>query len=509
MHTSRKALAALGISALAAGTFLATTPAHATGLGWTADQWDTKTLVDFNGDGGPDTVKSEGKSWKPATKTEITCKVRFDVSDGYGYVREYVIKHNAATLGRDPEKIQCPEIHEAATIPGTNKFGAVIRASKFYTLPNGADYALVDFSGTVHAGGTAKHLPTANSYGFMDLNQDGISDMIVQELDNNSWGRIGLVGRDGNVSKWLVVQNGVYGVYDFDPTVRGVEVLVHQTDPVPGVKCINKGHCLALFSPKTWSYRAVPEVATLLQDRNFITRGYHKDANGDGFVDIQVRDVQNNDEPVHFLNDGKGNFTRQNVEKPTGPAPVARRDYVVMYEKYGRSADINVLGNDKYTGPVKISFNTLKPGKTHHTPDGRFRVTPDNKVEYTRTDLRPGTDLTYYTITDRWGRKHQSKLVIKWQRTAASAPIARNDRVRMYPGRFDVAGINVLRNDKNASAVKVSITKHPKVGTAEVMRNGRIRYNRKGKPVKNDVFEYKITDAQGRSSTARVAIDVE
>lgn len=509
MHSSRKTLAALGISALTAGTFLAATPAHADGLGWTADQWDTKTVVDFNSDGGPDTVKSAGKSDKPATDTEITCKVRFDVSDGYGYVRKYVVKHNATALGWDPQKIGCPAIHDAGTIPGTNKFGAVIRASKFHTLPGGADYALIDFNGKVHAGGSASYLKSANSYNFMDLNQDGISDMVVQELDNNSWGRLGLVGKDGNVTKWLVVQNGVYGVYDFDPTTPGVEVLMHQTDPVPGVKCVNKGNCLALFSPRTWTYRAVPEVADLLQGRRYITRGYHKDANGDGFVDIQVRDIENDNKPVHFLNDGKGNFTRQEVEKPSGPAPVARRDYVVMYEKYGKSAAINVLGNDSYTGPVKISFNKLQPGKTHHTPDGRFRVTPDNKVEYTRTDMRPGTDLTYYTITDRWGRKHQSKLVVKWHRTAASAPIARNDRVRMYPGRFDVAGINVLRNDKNANAVTVTITKHPKVGTAEVMKHGRIRYNRKGKPVKNDVFEYKITDKQGRSSTARVAIDVE
>lgn len=195
--------------------------------------------------------------------------------------------------------------------------------------------------------------------------------------------------------------------------------------------------------------------------------------------------------------------------KPVGNGPQARRDFVVMYEKHGRTATIDVLANDKFTGPVKISFNTFKPGQSHSTGRGYFSVTGDNKVHYKRGELAPGIDLTYYTITDQWGRKHQSKLVIKWVRTKASAPIARNDRVRMYPGRFDVAGINVQRNDKTPSWMKVSIVKHPKIGKAEVMKNGRIRYSRKGKPVKNDVFYYKITDGQGRSSVARVAIDVE
>lgn len=195
--------------------------------------------------------------------------------------------------------------------------------------------------------------------------------------------------------------------------------------------------------------------------------------------------------------------------KPVGNGPHARRDFVVVYEKNGRTAVFDILKNDTFTGPVKISFNTKKPGEFHTTGRGQFHITKNNKIMYKRDDVSPGLDLTYYTITDQWGRKHQSKLVVKWHRTKATAPIARNDRVRMYPGRFDVAGINVQRNDRAPSWMKVSIVKHPKIGKAEVMKNGRIRYSRKGKPVKNDVFYYKITDGQGRSSVARVAIDVE
>lgn len=507
--TSHKLAAALGMSAITAGLLLAAPPANASGLGWAADQWQTKTLVDFNFDRKPDTVKDTGDKAVKVTDTEITCKVEFKISDGYSHFREYTLQHSAAAEGLKPEQVRCPSVHAAGSVPEGYAKGAIIRAHRALKLPGGADYAVLDFKGKLHPGGKAKWLKTANNYDFMDLNQDGISDLIVKELDPKSWGRIGIMGKDGNVKKWQVVQNGVYGVADFDPTVRGVEVLVHQTDPVPGVKCINKGNCIALFSPHTWTYRAVPNVAKFLKGSRHITRGYHKDVNGDGLADIQVRLNGGSDKVVSFLNDGRGNFALPPKTKPTGPAPVANRDYVVMYEKYGVTAAIDVLANDKFTGPVKISFNTLKPGEGQSTWRGQFTVTKDNKIHYKRHDTRPGLDLTYYTITDQWGRKHQSKLVVNWQNVKSPAPIARNDRVRMYPGTFDVAGINVLRNDKNTSRVSVGIVKYPKVGRVEVMKNGRIRYDRKGKPVKNDVFYYKITDTQGRSSVARVAIDVE
>lgn len=93
--------------------------------------------------------------------------------------------------------------------------------------------------------------------------------------------------------------------------------------------------------------------------------------------------------------------------------------------------------------------------------------------------------------------------------TAGPAVDARDDRVVMTHRVHEIGDIPVLRNDKHAKGAKVTIVTPPTVGTAKVLDNGRIHYDRRGKGTQTDVLTYKVTAPNGTTDTARLVITVK
>lgn len=81
-----------------------------------------------------------------------------------------------------------------------------------------------------------------------------------------------------------------------------------------------------------------------------------------------------------------------------------------------------------------------------------------------------------------------------------------NDAVVMTAGVHESGDVPVLANDPGAAGAHVSIVKKPRVGTAQVLPDGRIRYQRVGKGLRPDRLVYRITDARGRTATATLKI---
>lgn len=350
---------------------------------------------------------------------------------------------------------------------------------------------------------------------FVELNGDKRSDLIRTDWVANSgevsWSpkRIHwtLTGPDGEPAVGKVYETRGSGMTaaDFDPTTPGDELLIPwgETKSVDGknvqTRCelqVVRGGTNITAYPLKGIVHCNPADSVALDTDNdgridTLEVTWHDDTYF-GIPEYKTR---------HRFNE-RGEFGERAVVSPN--PPVAESDYVKMSFQWGLEGRIPVLRNDKNIGGGRMTIET-PPSHGDVSIDG-------DRIVYTRTHMKPGWDSLVYKVTTSDGQSTTAKLRIEMVGNPPSKDpnvrnVAKNDRVRMYPGSFEVADINVLRNDKVYGVVKVSVDTPPKIGTAVALDNGRIRYDRRGKGYGTDRFTYTVTDPKGRETTAVVLVE--
>lgn len=350
---------------------------------------------------------------------------------------------------------------------------------------------------------------------FADLNGDGRTDVITTKWSANSSTRSwdtkptswSFTNRDGEpaLGKRHTLEGSGISTADIDQTSPGEELIVPLGEsawkdgkPVQ-TKCVIQvvrgGTKVSTHHLKGIKNCAPAESKAVDSER-------------DGHVDtlkITWAEPVGTDVKWHVTKhkfNKRGEFIDTPAVSPK--APVAKRDYVKMSFQWGLVGKVPVLKNDKHVEGGKLS---IVSGPRH----GNATVEGD-RVVYTRTTMKTGWDSLVYKVTTPNGKSATAKLRIQMVGTPpvvkpTKPSIAKNDRVHMFPGKFEIADINVLRNDKLHGPVKVTVSTQPRIGKAKALDNGRIHYDRRGKGYGTDRFTYTITDSAGRTSTAVVLVE--
>jgi hypothetical protein len=163
---------------------------------------------------------------------------------------------------------------------------------------------------------------------------------------------------------------------------------------------------------------------------------------------------------------------------------------------------IDVLANDKAPqGDGPLTLQSVSPPQ-----HGQAQVA-DNHVAYQPAACYHGPDSFTYTVTDAKGASATATVHVTLAHVDHK-PEAVDDAATITDGA--PATIDVLANDKGlCDGVKsVTVVKNPAHGSATVGPDQKVGYTPSGGFNGTDTFEYRVTDTDGESSTAKVAVTV-
>lgn len=446
-----------------------------------ANDTPKKVSYDFDGDGIMDsaTVPLLG-DYNEAAGT-ISCSVTFHFA---GQPRpDNVKKVNYTRAAAAP--ISCPELASPATFQG-DKAGLVL---SWQPRSDGSEVpgALhIDSSGeTVDLPGLASGTP-GTVREFADLNADGRTDVVTIDHTNGSQYSYSLTAADGQPGS--TAPTNVCGV-----AMGAASLKRHITDldaSSPGLDLIsidNTGTCGASGGkPSVLAYSAGEAEAKVLAtvpmgstiDAESLV---FADADSDGTLDVTMSVTKS---------DGKTTLETQ-------PVTGVKAD--------GFTGEGN--GNPETAGDLT---STRTPGTDTTSPSASTTTEPSaqpstkapNPKESKATTKAPSRG----TPASRPTKKPSPSVSVA---SRGPAPKALGDKVKMVYKKHEVGSIPVLRNDQYTGKVTVHIVQAPRVGAASVDADGRIRYDRRGKPAQSDELRYEIKDAHGRTSVAVLKIVVD
>ena len=188
------------------------------------------------------------------------------------------------------------------------------------------------------------------------------------------------------------------------------------------------------------------------------------------------------------------------VVDPVNDAPDARDDSVTLDED--TTADIQALTNDVDVDGDALSVSGL--GQPGH---GRVILRPDGSLRYTPTANYNGPDSFNYTIRDGQGGTDTAKVFITIN-PVNDAPDAVADAITTDE---DVpVTIQVLANDSDEEGDALTITGVTQAlnGTVTIEASGVISYTPNADYNGSDDFTYTISDGNGGTDTAAVAVTV-
>ena len=163
---------------------------------------------------------------------------------------------------------------------------------------------------------------------------------------------------------------------------------------------------------------------------------------------------------------------------------------------------IDVLANDKARpGGGPLTLQSVSP-----PAHGRAQIA-DNRVAYQPASDYHGPDTFTYTVTDASGASSTGTVhvTVAW---VDQKPEAVDDAVTITDG--GPITIDVTANDRGlGDGVKsVAVTRNPAHGSATVGPDQKVGYTPSGGFNGTDTFEYRVTDTDGESSTAKVTVTV-
>ena len=197
---------------------------------------------------------------------------------------------------------------------------------------------------------------------------------------------------------------------------------------------------------------------------------------------------------TYTATDDRGATTTGLVTVTVTPTAVDDVAHVAAGETLTTEAP-GVLGNDLGTGLVVVG-----QGAAAH---GTLAIGSDGAVAYAPADGWSGTDEATYDVVDAEGRPATATLTI------VTDPVAADDAASTVAGRavrVDAAG-GLLANDRGAGLV-ASLETDPAHGSASVGADGAWTYKPADGFTGTDAFTYRITAADGATTTATVTVTV-
>lgn len=443
-----------------------------------ANDTPRKVTYDFDGDGIMDTATMPLLGDYNDTAKTITCSVTFHFA---GQPRPDNVKKVSYTRAAN-SPISCPEQASAATFAG-DKAGVVL---SWQPRSNGS---AVPGALHVDSAGVSVDLPTLASQSpgsireFADLNADGRTDVVTVDHANGSRYSYSLTAADG--------KPGATAATTLCGEVMGAASLKrHITDldaSSPGLDLIsidNTGTCgLSDGKASVLAYSAGDPRAKVLAT---VSAGskidpeslVFADADSDGTLDVTMA-----------VTHGDGTTT---VESN----PIV-----------GVNAEPHTIGAKK----DPESAGDLTSTRTPETPTTSQTISPSHTPANDKTKASTPASKTTKAPSRKIATSRPSKKPAPTSSVASRgpAPKALGDKVKMVYKKHEVGNIPVLRNDQYSGKVTVRIVQAPRVGIATVDKDGRIRYDRRGKPAQSDELRYEIKDQHGRTSIAVLKIDVD
>jgi len=206
------------------------------------------------------------------------------------------------------------------------------------------------------------------------------------------------------------------------------------------------------------------------------------------------------------VDDGAGGSTgSQTVDltiTPVNDAPTASDDSASAQS--GQAVTIGVLGNDgDAEGDTLSVMSAATPG------NGTVTVNGDGTVTYTSDAGFTGTDTFTYTVDDGNGGTDTGTVTVTVSQNANDAPNAQDDS---FTATEDTAAtLDVLANDSDADGDTLTVTLQstPANGAASVNGDGTIAYTPDPDFAGQDSFTYTVSDGNGGTATADIAITVD
>jgi Bacterial Ig domain len=186
---------------------------------------------------------------------------------------------------------------------------------------------------------------------------------------------------------------------------------------------------------------------------------------------------------------------------PPGPAALQAVDDSADGQEDG-PLTIDVVGNDQVpSGDGPLTVQSVS-GAQH----GRTTVS-DNRVLYQPAPDYHGPDTFTYTVADARGATSSATVHVTLA-PVDDKPEAVDDAVTITDGAATT--IDVVANDRGlGDGVKnVAVVQAPAHGTADVTPEQRITYTPAGGFTGNDTLQYRVTDTDGESSTAKLAVTI-
>lgn len=196
------------------------------------------------------------------------------------------------------------------------------------------------------------------------------------------------------------------------------------------------------------------------------------------------------------------------IVKPVNDAPVAVNDNYLTFGDTPITTTLanGVLFNDSDPEADALSVNTTPvtgpaSGNVTLNSDGTFTYTPNSGFT--------GTDSFVYQVSDSKGGFATATAEIKVSPLVEGPLQANNDA--QSTGEEVTVNIDVTDNDNLPTVGSYSITgtTQPANGSVTVLSNGTIDYTPDADFFGTDTFDYTLTDASGRVSTATVTVTVD
>lgn len=162
---------------------------------------------------------------------------------------------------------------------------------------------------------------------------------------------------------------------------------------------------------------------------------------------------------------------------------------------------ISVLANDTGDSLTVVESNDWTQN------GGRTSISKDT-IQYTPPKDFIGTDAFWYVMEDSEGRTNSAKVSIEVTEATASAwPVGATDTRKITNDRESIR-IAVLANDTGDNLTITETNKWTKKGGRTRIRGNKIKYWPPADFVGLDTFWYVLTDAQGRTNSAKVRVRI-
>ncbi len=196
---------------------------------------------------------------------------------------------------------------------------------------------------------------------------------------------------------------------------------------------------------------------------------------------------------------GRTSTTTATVTTELPPLPSAADD--ALSTPYGvplTAPGSAIVGNDTGTGLTVTGYDPAAHGSLTIDPDGSLTYSPDAGWA--------GDDEFTYTVSDAFGRV--STAVVTFTTDRPAAPVAVDDAYSTsFESVLSVASPGPRAND-TGTGITVSGVTTPAHGSASIDPDGTLTYTPDAAFVGDDSFDYTITDAFGRTSTATITVNV-